>query len=170
MINMTLSGMSEFKKDLLKNLGITLVILVVFVIFWILFRLNILLSQSSENLSLLIQDWEVAKNYRDQVSLLVPDKDDLVSLNKDFQIIAQKSGVNLNFSFGSESSPSTSRGLGMIGFSATVDGNESSLFAFFKEIEKSYYSMKINSLDITNTDGKGGLRMLLSGQIFFVSE
>ena len=145
--------MSEFKKTLIKNGIVLLAIVAVLSAFLVLFKLNInhqvqiirdlqsrkhSLSQSAENLSLLIKDWEVAKNYKEKISLLVPSKDNLVALAKDFQKVAEEKKVRLSFNFGKESNPQSSQVLGSVGFTAVIEGSSSNVLQFLEEIESQY--------------------------------
>ncbi len=172
--------MGNYKKTLLREIVITFSVIGVVILFVILIKLNIihqqkilttlrsqkvLLSQSAENLGLLKKDWEIASQYNDKVSSLVPIKDNLVLLQKDFQQLALDSGVTLNFSFGTEKN-STADELGYISFSATADGSKENVVSFLKKIEEKFYSLKIDIVDIS-TQSNNLVRVLMKGQIFF---
>ncbi|BCX16293.1 MAG: hypothetical protein KatS3mg098_522 [Candidatus Parcubacteria bacterium] len=175
--------MLDFKKTLIKNLVAVGVAVVIFLIFFFLFRLDInhqveviqdlqgrktALSQSAENLSLLIKEWETAKKYKERVNLLIPPKDKLVSLSNDFQKIAQEKNVNLSFNFGKEADLPSAKGLGSVSFVASLEGSFSGILAFLKEIEEKYYSLKISSFDLMD-GGADRLRININGQVFFSS-
>lgn len=172
--------MGNYKKTLIREAVIILSIIGVVILFVILIKLNIihqqeilttlrsqkvLLSQSAENLGLLKKDWEIAGQYNDKISSLVPTKDSLVLLQKDFQQLALDSGVTLNFTFGTEKN-STTDDLGYIGFSATADGSKENVVNFLKKIEEKFYSLKIDIIDIS-IQSNNLIRVLMKGQIFF---
>jgi len=173
--------MDSFKKQLIRDSVILGVLIVLFFVFSYLFRLNIehkvsiisdlknqkaILSQSSQNLSLLIKDWDIAKNYKDAVRELVPRKDELVALSKDLQVVAARNNVTLDFSFGKESNPPGGTSLGSIGFNASVRGSAQNIITFLEDLENTYYAMKIGSVEIVESGG--GSQASLSGQMFFV--
>jgi hypothetical protein len=175
-----LNASSDFKKSLYLNFGIIAVVIAVFALFYILLELNIqkqittindikskkaTASESAENLSVLIKEWATAKNYSQQVALLVPSKDDLVSLQKDINNIARTDNVSLGFNFGLESAGDAGS-LGNITFKATVDGTSDGILNFLKDVENKYYSLKINVLELNVLSG-GLLRLTMSGQIFY---
>lgn len=172
--------MGNYKKTLIKEVIIILSTIGVSILFIILIKLNIihqqeiltklrsqrvLLSQSAENLGLLKKDWEIASQYSNKISSLVPTKDNLVLLQKDFQQLALDSGVTLNFSFGTEKN-STQDDLGYISFSATADGSNDNVINFLKRIEEKFYSLKVDVIDIS-TQSNGLIRVLMKGQVFF---
>jgi hypothetical protein len=172
---------SDYKKSFYINIGVILTVVALFVLFFILLRLNILreasiisdiklkkafVSESAENLSSLVKDWAIVKNYSQQVSLLVPSKDDLVALSKDINAIARQDNVSLSFNFGSESNPTGAGALGSISFTATADGSMANVLAFLKDIENKYYALKANVLELSRPSS-GLTRLSLNGQIFY---
>lgn len=173
--------MDDFKKYLIRN-GIAVgVIIVVFITFFVLFRLNIdrqlevithlksqkaVVAQSAENLAILIKDWEIVKQWKDQVRKLVPQKDALVLLSKNFQDIAKLRSVSLNFSFGGETNPASQDSLGSVSFTAVAEGKRENLLQFFEDLENKYYSLKIRVLDITSQGTFD--RAFFTGDVFFV--
>lgn len=172
---------SDYKKNLFINIGIILAAIAVFVSFFILLRLNILhqveiindikskrafVSESAENLSSLIKDWAIVKNYSQRVSLLVPSKDDLVTLSKDMNAIARQDNVSLSFSFGAESNPTGAGTFGSIAFSATADGSMDQILSFLKDVENKYYALKVNILELNHPSAEL-VRVSLNGQIFY---
>lgn len=175
--------MPEFKKHLIRNIILCVVLIGLFITFSYLFRLNVdhtianildlkekknFFSQSAQELSVLIEEWEAAKPYQNQVASLVPQKDSLVALSKDFQALAKKNDVTLDFSFGTETNPQ-SKGLGSISFTAVASGSVEEIFNFFQDIETTYYALKIGSVDLTASQEGKNARASFSGQIFFVT-
>ena len=172
---------SDFKKSLYLNIGVILGVIAVFVLFFILLQLNIekqislitdirtkesSATQSAENLSVLVKEWATAKNYSQRVSLLVPLKDDLVSLKTDINDIARQSNVSLSFNFGSDTPPVGAGSLGAIAFSATVDGSSDGILSFLNNIESKYYSLRIDVLELNALSGSL-VRLTMTGQISY---
>jgi len=175
--------MPEFKKHLFRDSVVSLILVGLFVAFFYLFRLNIdhtieniaglknqksFFSQSAQDLSVLIGEWEIAKVYKDEVAALVPTKDSLVALSKDFQAIAKTYDVSLDFSFGTETN-AQSQGLGSITFSAVASGAIQDVLDFFEGIENKYYAMRIEAVDITASNRGESSRVAFNGKMFFVA-
>ena len=177
--------MSVFKKQLTIQIVIASVAVVLFGLFLYLFRANIthqvmligqvranqaILSTSAENLSLLINDWGVAQQYMQQVETLVPHKDELVALSKDFDALARQHNVSLSFSFGEEQNPKNAKELGSIGFTANLGGSMNAITTFLSELEGRYYAMKIDTLDFTFNEGAQRYDVFMRGKLFFTIE
>lgn len=176
--------MKPFQKQLTVQAIIAGVAVVLFAVFFLLLRANIqhqgdiieslkerrvTLSSASENLSLLLKDWDQAKLYRDDVNNLVPDKDSLVALSRDFQSLASSRDVSLTFSFGKEQNPSGAGSLGSIEFTSTLTGSANNVLAFLEAVEQEYYSMRIDNLDFSRNTGSGGdTKVFMKGIIFFI--
>lgn len=176
--------MPEFKKHLIRDSIIFAILIGLFVAFFYLFRLNIdhtianiaglknqksFFSQSAQDLSVLIKEWEIAREYKEEVAALVPTKDSLVALSKDFQAIAKTYDVSLDFSFGTETNPQ-SQGLGSITFSAVAGGTVQDVLDFFEGIENKYYAMRIEAVDITASNKGESSRVAFNGKMFFVTK
>lgn len=176
-------NLSDFQKDVIIQLSILFSIVIVFYAFYYLFSANIKhqvdiietfkkekteLSSSSEDLAFLIQDWKIARQYKDQVSTLVPLKDDLVGLPKKIELFGKEKNISIGFSFGQEQNNKNSDGLGSIGFTSTVQGKRDDVVAFLREIENKYYSMQINVLDFTRDKNSDSVKLFMKGNIFFV--
>lgn len=177
--------MSEFKKNILRSGGIIGIIIVLFAIFFLLFRANILhqldvikelaerrntYSHSSQGLAVLIKDWDVAQQYKDRLQLLVPKKDDIVLLSKELQARAQKDRVSIVFSFNAESETKLPQGdIGSIGFTATIEGAIKDILLFLNEIEESYYALQIQTFDLSTgiTNNASLSRFFITGKVFF---
>jgi hypothetical protein len=172
---------SDFKKNFYINISVIVAMIVVFVSFSVLLRLSInhqisvtndiktkrgFVTDSSLNLSLLVKQWNFVKDYTQQVSSLVPSKDNLVTFSKDINAIAQKNGVSLTFNFGTEGGTATTGVLGSISFSATADGPVNGILSFLRDVEGKYYSFKINILDMSKRSDTMS-RLSISGQVFY---
>ena len=109
--------LTKFQKSLILQVATSIVIIIIFSAFFYLFRANIKhqvgivekfraqktkLSNSSQNLSLLIQDWSKIEQYKDRLNELVPIKDDLIGLPKTMETLAKAKNVSISFSFGQE--------------------------------------------------------------------
>jgi len=180
-----ITAVQEFKKHVLVELAIIGGIVVVFGGFSYLFRLNIekkadvvtmlqtkktLLSGSIQNLSQLVNDWNTARRYTRAVEKLVPQKDQLVALSKDFIEIARANGIALNFSFGTEQNPEGNQQLGSIGFSATAAGSLANILSFFEALESKYYAMQISAIEVTANQEGGRHTAIFGGKVFFVTQ
>ncbi len=177
--------MPEFKKTILRNGIIVGAIVVIFAIFFVLFRANIshqlevikdlagrrnTYTQSSQGLAVLIKDWNVAQQYKDRLQLLVPKKDDIVLLSKELQARAQKDRVSIVFSFNAESEAKLPQGdIGSIGFTATIEGAVQDILSFLHEIEESYYALQVQTFDLTTgiTNNASLSRFFITGKVFF---
>lgn len=174
--------MSNFKKQLIKEGVYVGIVLVIFSVFFILFRLNIIhqteiisgfknkknaVSNSINELSFLVKDWEIAKKYKKEITQLVPKKDNLVLLPKELQAIAKGSGVNLSFSFVQEGAPQSSGNLNSISFNALVNGDMEKILNFFSEVEKNYFSIKISNFDLLGPGQENNARVTFNGSVYF---
>ncbi len=171
----------DFKKSLYVNLGILAAIILVFVSFSYLLRMSVdhqvsviqdinskksFVSDSSNNLSILIKQWNFVRNYVQQISLMVPSKDNLVNFQRDLNDISQRDGVSLTFSFGSETPSSGAGNLGSIGFSSVINGTQQGILNFIQDVENKYYSLKISSLEMVKTSDTLS-KLSITGQVFY---
>ncbi len=178
-----LGDVSDYKKSLFINIGVTIGAFAVFVAFFVLLRMNIshqvdvvtdirskraYVAQSADDLASLVKDAPIARNYTSELTSLVPTHDYLISsFSKDIKAIAQKDNASLAFTFGNES-PASAGKLGSIAFSATISGPMNSILGFIGEIESRYYAIKITTMDI-NSASSNSSNMSANGQIFFES-
>lgn len=175
--------MTDFKKSLILN-GVSIAAtLVVFVVFGILLRLNIIaqvtavkniigqkefLSQALENLALLNKDADNAKKYEPYVAALVPSADELVSFSADMKKLAVAQSVGINLSLNNETKPGTVDDLGSIGFEATLDGRRDAVVSFLYALEKRYYTMRIEVVDSTSQNESGdSIRAFIRGVVLY---
>jgi len=177
-------SLSDFKKSLYLNIGLIVGTVIVLGAFYFLIRLNIThqvkiiedinskkayVSKSAENLASLIKDLPTARNYLGKISNLVPSHDYLVSsFLIDINKIARQNDVLLSFVFGAES-PASGNQKGSIAFLATIDGKVDSVISFLKDVESRYFSLRIDSLDISRPN-QDVIRVSASGRIFFSSK
>ena len=174
--------MINFKKQLIREGVFALVAVIIFSAFLTLFNLNIknqvgiinsfksqrsVLSRSISELSLLIKDWETARNYKDKVAQLVPQKDSLVLVPNELKNLAKSSGLVLGFSFGPETNVQREGDLGSISFTASVEGPIESIANFFSDMESRYYSIKIESFDLSKSIQDKNVRVMFKGSFYF---
>jgi hypothetical protein len=176
--------LSDFKKNLYLNIGLIVGFVIIFGVFYFLLRANIdhqvsvindikskrnFVSQSAQNLALLVKDAPIAQQYAKKISSLVPTHDYLISsFSSDISNFAKRNNVSLSFVFGNET-PSSGSSLGFISFSATMDGSWESIVNFLNDLENRYYSIKINSMDV-NKVSDNQIRVSTSGHISFIEK
>lgn len=171
---------TDYKKALTRELIILGVVIAIFVTFFVLFRANInkeaesianlqsqrsLLIQSTEGLSILKKQWDEARLYKDDVFLLVPSRDDLVTYNNRLKELAASDDVVFTFSFGNEE-PGTGS-LDLIAFSATAEGRPGQLISFMEHLEEQFFSIRIDSLDMRNQERSDAMRLSFNGYVYF---
>ncbi len=170
----------EFKKKLIIQLVVAVVIVGVVAVFAVLFELNIskqadalvsakkqraTLYNSSQNLAQLLQDAKEARGYEGAVSQLVPTKNQVLLVQKNLQDLGSSQGVSVNITFGQESNPDAS-GMQSISFTATAEGPSVGVFNFFRMLEAQYPYITITALDMTMQNN----RTLFSGNMLFSSQ
>lgn len=172
---------TDYKKALIREIIIIALILAVFLVFFFLLRANIenesktigtlqeqrsLLIESTQGLSILKGQWDEARLYRDEVALLIPQRDDLVMFNNKLTELAAGDNVSFSFSFGNED-PGGSNGLGLIAFSATAEGNVEQLLSFLENLEDQFFSIRIDTLDVRDQERSDTLRLTMGGYVYF---
>lgn len=173
----------SFKQRLIFQIVLIVLVLAVFITFLLLFRANInhqlsiiedikseifQSSNSVENLSMLIGDWKVVKDYRDAIGSLVPHKDDFVSLPKDIEVMANANNVSTSFSFESEDPSSKNKELKSIGFTLNIRGESNDVISFLEKIENKYHSINISILDYSFDRANGNAKIFAKGILFYV--
>jgi hypothetical protein len=172
--------MHDFKEQLIRNLIILAGAILLFVIFFYLIRLNIIhesdainslrskkmsLLNTTEELSYLVKEQQVAQKYQTSVSDLIPTRDNLVILSKDLQKLAKSRNLIFDFNYGKERD-AQAQGLNSISFSFSLEGSIGTINEFLKDIESKYFSIKISNLNIESSD-KFGNKVSVSGDILF---
>ncbi|MEK7481869.1 MAG: hypothetical protein AAB607_00695 [Patescibacteria group bacterium] len=121
-------------------------------------------SQIYEGSNLLRSDINKIKPYLLELNNFVQTKDQLVNFNKDIKIIANQNQVSVVSNF-SDEKESAQSGLKEIGVAINANGNLENLINFLKTIEKSNYSVKLNTLDFSQTDKE--YKATLNGIMFY---
>jgi Tfp pilus assembly protein PilO len=172
--------MSEFKKKLFINIGITVGVVILFSIGIIVYGSGISTNSEkivrmrtdSSNLNTLIQSYSSvrsqytgkAKEYSETIEKLIPQKDELINLRKDFQYLASSEKLEMSFSFLGEQSTAAPQ-LGSIGISLGVQGDLGTISSFLKKLEDFRYLMGVENLVFDNREGKSSAS--IRGRVFF---
>lgn len=119
---------------------------------------------TTENLSNLRDDMEKFKPYIPLLNSFLPNKDRLINLSREFNIVAFQNKVNFSSSFAGEGFVSKTD-LNWIGLNMNIDGNIDDIINFIKAIENSRYSVKLSSLDIGQKDNQ--FKSQLNGKVFY---
>jgi len=172
--------MQAFKKKLFINIGIIAGVVIIFVV-------GILISGSSirANSEKIVaarkevSDWNMsvqsystvrsqytgrAKEYSEILQRVIPEKDELINLKKDFQYLASSEKLDMSFSFLGEQNTNAPQ-LGLVGVSLTIQGNLETIGNFFKKLEGFRYLMGVESLTFDNREGKSNAS--IRGRVYF---
>jgi Tfp pilus assembly protein PilO len=172
--------MGNFRKRLLTDLSIALIILVAFLGGIVFFRASIkkttekivnlrkaLVEKTSAIGSLvnLRQQSVAAQGYLNFLYSIVPTKDQLIDLPRDFQSLASQEKLGLGFSFGGENAPAPPN-LGSVSFKLSIRGSSfDQLFRFIQRLQNFKYLSSIDNLSIRKLDSE--LEMEITGRVFF---
>ena len=121
-------------------------------------------SRVAEELNLLRSDIDKIKPYLFELNNAVQTKDQLVNFNKDIKIIANQNQVSVVSNF-SDEKESVKSGLKEIGVSVNANGGLENLINFLKALEKSNYSVKLNTLDFSQSDKE--YKAVFNGEVFY---
>jgi hypothetical protein len=96
------------------------------------------------------------KAYEQILYNVLPLRDNLIDLKKDFQFVAAGEGLDLNFSFAGERQKQSSL-VGAVGVALAVEGkSKNDIFSFLEKLEKFRYLFSIESITLQeNTDTVG---------------
>lgn len=123
--------------------------------------------QAIEGLNFLRSDIDKIKPHLVGLNNFVQAKDQLIHFNKDLKIIANQNNVSVFFNF-SEEKASTQSGLKEIGIIININGSLENLINFLNALEKSSYSVKLNTLDFIQSDKE--YKATFNGAIFYAEE
>jgi len=121
-------------------------------------------SRIAEESNLLRSDIDKIKPYLFELNNAVQTKDQLVNFNKDIKIIANQNQVSVVSNF-SDEKESVKSGLKEIGVSVNANGGLENLINFLKALEKSNYSVKLNTLDFSQSDKE--YKAVFNGEVFY---
>ncbi|MDP1688791.1 MAG: hypothetical protein Q8L47_01515 [bacterium] len=174
--------MTVFKKKLLINVGLILVVLL-FVsgsLYYIIGKFNSINSeilyykervhaaqQEIKEYSSLKGDNIKAASALSIIRKAIPLYDDLFMFRADMEKLARIRSLSSGFSFGAEV-PSGESTLGYINFNMSPEGDLKSVLTFIKDIESSSYLLELNQVSVRGSGNNSTGR--LDGKIFFVEE
>jgi Tfp pilus assembly protein PilO len=172
--------MNPFHKRIAVNLSIALGIIAVLVLGVVIFgfRINSLsekiaatrheLNERSTALSSLASlrsEYSTkGQPYLNVLYNVIPQKDELIDLSKDFQAIAQENGLNYGFIFLGENPPSGGT-LGSVNFSLSLGGELADLLSFLKNLENFRYLISLDNVSIAREPDL--MRMNIRGSVFY---
>ncbi|HXF44396.1 MAG TPA: type 4a pilus biogenesis protein PilO [Candidatus Paceibacterota bacterium] len=105
-----------------------------------------------------------AKAYLNVLHNIVPKKDELIDLSKDFQAIASAGGLDYGFTFVGETAPSASE-LGSVKFNLKLGGDIMKLLTFLKDIQNFRYLVSVDSVLIFREES--AMKMNVTGSVYF---
>lgn len=123
--------------------------------------------RAAEGLDFLRSDINKIKPHFVGLDNFIQTKDQLIHFNKDLKIIANQNNVSVFSNFSEEKTPAQS-GLKEIGVVININGSFENLINFLSTLEKSSYSVKLNTLDFTQSDKE--YKATLNGAIFYAEE
>lgn len=121
-------------------------------------------SRVSEGLNLLRSDIDKIQPYLSGLNNFIQTKDQLINFNKDVKIIANQNQVNAVSNF-SDEKKSNQPGLQEIGVAININGGLENLINFLEALEKSDYSVKLNTLDFSQLDKE--YKANFNGRVFY---
>jgi len=104
------------------------------------------------------------KNYFPVLYNVIPVKDQLINIAKDYQFLAAQSGLNLSFMFMNESAASASS-FGSLNFRLTINGDFDKLLAFVPTLQKFRFLSSYQTFSLTR--GKEQSQMVTQGQVYY---
>ncbi len=116
------------------------------------------------SLAILKSDFESAKPYFSILENILPIKDQLISLPREFEDLAKTGKINFGAAFPEESAGSDIEP-GFISFNFSIGGTYDRILSFIKSAESGRYILNFSSLDIS--EGGEGFRGSLSGKVFY---
>ncbi len=173
--------MNHFRKRLVTEAGISLLIVAALFVGIQFFRSNVseysdkivaartLLANRTESIretaELRSQFNSKASGYLNVLYNVIPSYEQLINLNKDLQSLAVQSGVGYNFSYAGEI-PSSAGGLGSISFDLNVSSaNFNSLMNFLKSLQNFRYLSSVDEISMRSSSGV--LVMNIKSRVFY---
>lgn len=120
--------------------------------------LNSLASLRTQYSSVVNKDLQIMNS-------VVPIKDQLINLTKEFQLLASQKGLSSSFVFVSEL-PATASSLGTVRFRLEITGNFEKLVSFVTDLQNFKYLSTFDTYSIIRTTSDDG-ELKTSGQIYF---
>jgi len=170
--------MLDFRRWLLRNIGVSVSVVLVFAILIILLandishRADTIVQQRQDlvrrseafnYLATLRFDSEKAKELSGKLRNSIPTRDQLINFSKNFEGLAKNNRLDLGLFFESEI-PSTDLVPGINNFKITSRGSYSDFLSFLRSVEASQYFVNFTSLDLTQK-GKE-FEIAMRGKVF----
>ncbi len=172
--------MKTFHKKLVTELTISLVAIGVISIGLLFFGFNIskfskkvvtvrqeLVERSASLQSLAVLRSEYSSKgepYLNVLHNIIPLKDELIDLSKDFQSLAAKERIDYGFTFIGET-PATSNSLGSVRFNLSLGGSLDKLISFIENLQNFRYLVNLENISINK--GELQMGMNVKGSVFF---
>ncbi len=174
--------MDQFKKRLINELVISLVIIIALIGGILFFNGNInsyavniasarnqlsRLSSSILELSRLQSQYDQVSGYIDTLGSIVPSYYNLINLNKDLQSMAASDNLSYSFSFAGEN-PKTNNGFGSVNFNLSVGSSKlSNILSFLNSLQHFKYLTAIDGVSFGSDGDNGTLTMSVKGRVFY---
>jgi len=97
---------------------------------------------------------------------ILPPKDDLINFGQSLTQLARTERIDLGFTFGAET-PAKGNLPGFIPFSLTGTGTYENFQKFLRDVEKSRYIVKFNSVDLVRQGENSTFGIIAEGQVFY---
>lgn len=122
-------------------------------------------SASLQSLASLRTDYtDTAEAYLNVLHNVVPLKDELIDVSKDFQAIAAAGNLEYGFTFIGET-PATADTLGFVKFNLALGGPLNELLNFVKSLENFRYLVNFENIAVSKN--LETTRMAINGSVFF---
>ena len=171
--------MTNLKKKILIQSIVLGCIILVFAIFFILFKQNIenkikiidqfkarklLFAQSSSDIVMLKGEWETARQYTDDLAQYAPKKNDLVLIPQNIKNLGREHNVTITFTYGQETNTTQTGATPSVQFTAAAEGTAQAIRAFMQAFDTQFHTIQIDSLDSTMLSGSA-LRVSMVGKV-----
>ena len=103
----------------------------------------------------------------DQLSSLLPKRDELVTFSRYIGTLATESGVEERFSFSGEEVDPTENEAGHSGFSLSITGSYAKILTFLEELEKGRFIIKVEAFDVVLQRESIFYAATIQGLVFF---
>ena len=105
------------------------------------------------------------KEYEQLLNNVLPEKDNLLDLKRDFQFVASGEGLDLNFSFAGERVKQSSL-IGAVGVALSIEGrSKEDIFSFLERLEKFRYLFSIES--VTLQENQDTVGATIRGEVLY---
>lgn len=124
------------------------------------------LSESTDLLPQLKSDLEKSQPLTNELNRVLPPKEQMAGFEKELTDLAKKVKIGVNFTKVGDTS-ATDAEPGFIQFLLTSDVSYGNFLKFVKEIEKSRFFVKINSLNMTRQGSADKYSIAANAQVFY---